>query len=285
MSLDLHIHSTFSDGTMSPKDLVAYAKQKGLKAISITDHDTVDGVREGIAAGNIYGIEVISGLEISTNYRGTTLHILGYLFDVEDRRLLTALERLQHARNERNTEILSILLKDGIEITDADLARISGVGQTGRPHIAQSLIEMGVVKTMNEAFKMYLGQGAKAYVPRFGYEIEEALGIIATAGGVGVLAHPLQLQKTPIDLSVAMKELVSKGLDGIEVYYPTHSKKTKKTLEEYARKYSLVMTGGSDFHGSIRAGTTLAGGKNVTVPFELLEKLKLRAEPHYKMSL
>lgn len=277
MSIDLHIHSTYSDGTMNPGRLVEYAKRKGLKAISITDHDTVDGVAEAAGLCNDGKLEFIPGIEVGAEFSGCTIHILGYLFDPNNSGLKKLLQRVQDARNERNEQILFLLKKTGIFISNRELRAISQIGQTGRPHIARALLNKGVVKTIDEAFLRFLRQGAEAYVPRFVYTAEEVFNMIRQAGGIGVLAHPLQLQRMGMDLHTAIREMTGLGLDGIEVYYPTHSKKTRAALMSYVDEYGLVMTGGSDYHGDIRPGTTLAGGKNVTVPYDLLKDMKVRA--------
>ena len=283
MSIDLHIHSIYSDGTMSPKELIDLAKRKGLKAIAITDHDTVDGVTEAISLCSDGKLECIPGIEMGAEFSGITIHILGYLFNPENSELRKLLARVQDARNERNEQILLLLRKTGIYISHRELSAISQVGQTGRPHIAKMLLKKGVVKTIDEAFVRYLRQGAAAYVPRFVYTAEEVFNLIRLDGGVGVLAHPLHLRRTGMDWDIAIRELTHLGLDGIEVYYPTHSKKTRVALRRYVKEFNLVMTGGSDYHGDIRPGTTLAGGKNVAVPYELLEGMKDRATARYPL--
>jgi len=276
MAIDLHIHSTYSDGTMTPKDLVDLAKKKGLRAISLTDHDTVDGVTEAISTCNRDGFEVIPGIEIGAKYSGTTIHILGYLFDTDNSVLRNALLKLQDARNERNGHILLRFKKLGINISESELHNISPTGQTGRPHIARMLLKKGVVKTIDEAFVRFLRKGAEIYVPRFLYTAEEVFSLLRQAGGIGVLAHPLQIQHSNINLAAAIEQLTVLGMDGIETYYPTHTKKTRNVLIKLAETCNLVLTGGSDYHGDIRPGTTLAGGKNVTVPYEILGKMKNR---------
>ena len=276
MALDLHIHSTYSDGTMTPGGLVALAKKKGLRAISITDHDTVDGVTEAISSCRGNGLEVISGIEIGAKFSDMTIHILGYLFDPDNQALRTSLKKVQDARDERNGHILQRLKRLGIDISEEELRNVSGTGQTGRPHIARLLSKRGVVKTIDEAFTRFLRKGAKAYVPRFLYTAEEVFTLLRQAGGIGVLAHPLQIYHSDINLDVAIEQLAVLGMDGIETYYPTHTKKTRKTLIKSATACNLVLTGGSDYHGEVRPGTTLAGGKNVTVPYELLQKMKNR---------
>lgn len=278
MSIDLHIHSTFSDGTMSPTELVKLAKFKRLKTISITDHDTMDGVDEALAAGSEAGVEVIPGLEISVEHAGKYMHILGYYMDVKNPQLLKSLEVLQQGRAARNNKILEKLAEYGIFITPEEVAKISQIGQTGRPHIAQAMLRQKKVKNMNEAFKKYLRKGECAYVSRFVYTAKEAIEIINSAGGLAVLAHPVQIDSSLQTLPILLEELTGFGLTGIETYYPTHSTKVKKQLRKLASKYNLVLTGGSDYHGDIRANTSLAGGKRLNVPYELVGKMKERAQ-------
>jgi len=277
MSIDLHTHSTASDGTMTPADLVRYAHKKGLSALAITDHDTIEGIEEAAAAGNICGIEVVAGIELSVKYCDHSLHLLGYLFDPLDQELLFALERLQTGRKERNRKIILNLNRLGCSIQFNELQKSAGSGQNGRPHIARLMIEKKCVGTMDEAFEKYLGHNGLAYTSRFVYGASEAIALIKNAGGIAVLAHPLQLERSLDNFPLFVEQLRNIGLDGIEVYYPNHSRQFRKHLLSLAEKLSLICTGGSDFHGSIRPGTTLAGGKNVTVPSQLLVKMKGRA--------
>lgn len=278
MTIDLHIHSTTSDGTMSPADLVAYAHNKGLSAIALTDHDTTDGVEEAVVAGSLLGLEVVSGIELSVKYFNHNVHLLGYLFDCQHTEFQVALSLLQTGRHERNIKILARLNSLGIAVGLSELERSAGSGQTGRPHIARLMLEKGFVRSMDEAFEKYLGHGGLAYTSRFIYGIKEAISLIKNANGIAVLAHPLQLDRSIDNLDFALHQLRDMGLDGIEVYYPNHSRQFRKRLISLAEKYALLMTGGSDYHGSIRPGTTLAGGKNVSVPSQLLVRMKQRAE-------
>lgn len=278
MSIDLHIHSTFSDGTMSPTELVELAKFKKLKVISITDHDTMAGVEEAIVAGVNAGIEVIPGLEISVEHAGIYMHILGYYLDVKNPQLLKSLDVLQQGRAARNEEILVKLAELGINISSEEVKKISRIGQTGRPHIAQAMLRQKKVKNMNEAFKKYLRKGECAYVARFVYTAKEAIEIISGAGGLAVLAHPVQIDSSLQSLPLLLEELTAFGLTGIETYYPTHSTKVKKQLRKFATKYNLVLTGGSDYHGDIRANTSLAGGKRLNVPYEIIGNMKERVQ-------
>lgn len=277
MSIDLHTHSTSSDGTMSPGELVQYAAKKGLSAIGITDHDTISGIEEALQTGETLGIEVVPGIELSVRYQNHNVHLLGYLFDYRQKELGAALAKLQAGRLERNRKIISRLNDLGCSLRYSDLEAGGPGGSNGRPHIARLLIEKKYVRSMDEAFSRYLGRHGQAYVSRFIYEVEEAISLLHNAGGVAVLAHPLQLENSIEELSIVLQQLSVMGLDGIEVYYPTHSKKFRNQLIAFADKYSLVMSGGSDYHGDIRPGTTLAGGKNVCVPSLLLDPLKERA--------
>jgi 3',5'-nucleoside bisphosphate phosphatase len=278
MIIDLHIHSTFSDGSMSPTELVEYAYRQGLAAISITDHDTIDGIKEAACAGKRLGVEVVEGLELSIKHRGKELHLLGYLFKTDENALHLALQRLQAARLDRNSRILTKLDDLGVKIELSDLEKVSGHGQCGRPHIAQLLIQKGVVKNMDEAFEKYLASGGSAYAQRQVLQAGEAIAMIKNAGGLAVLAHPQQLEKSGQDVGTLIGVLRAEGLDGVEVYYPTHSRHFKKKLIALAKKHDLLITGGSDYHGSIRPGTTLAGGKNCSVSIQLLEEMKQRLE-------
>ena len=267
---------------MSPVELVHYAHKKGLSAIAITDHDTIEGVDQALAAGRRIGLEVVPGIELSVKYCTHNVHLLGYFFDYQHKELHLALDQLQIGRVERNKKIIVKLNQLGLTIHLHELEKSAGSGQTGRPHIARLMVEKGFVQSMDEAFEKYLGQGGLAYTSRFIYEVKEAISIIQEAGGIAVLAHPLQLDKSVDNLDLALQQLRDMGLDGIEVYYPNHSRPFRKRLIALAEKYSLLMTGGSDFHGSIRPGTTLAGGKNVSVPAHLLVDMKLRVKENQR---
>lgn len=276
MSIDLHLHSTESDGTMSPVELVEFAKKKGLSAIAITDHDTFDGVPYALEAGSRVGLEVISGIELSVKYLDTTVHLLGYLFDYKDEIFGAAIHKLQNGRVERNLKIIDKLNELGLGTDHQELQDFGGIGQIGRPHIAKLLIDKGWAKNMDDAFEQYLGKQGKIYIQRFAYSLKEASKMIHDAGGISVLAHPANLIKTTSGELKAdlLKNILSQDVDGLEVYYPTHTRKFRRKLIAFAEKNDLIMTGGSDYHGDIRPGTTLAGGKNVSVPKVLLDKMK-----------
>ena len=261
---------------MTPTELVKYAHKRGLSAISITDHDAIDGINEAVDAGEEVGVAIVPGIELSVKHCDLTLHILGYYFNHEQNDFLQALRRLQDGRLERNQEILKILSRLGVNIHPDELAEVSGQGQTGRPHIAQLLIRKGAVRTMDEAFDKYLGQRGAAYVPRFVFPAGDAIALIHNAGGLAVLAHPQQLEKTGENFPKVIESLCHQGLDGIEVYYPTHSRQFRKMLLRFVKKHDLIITGGSDYHGNIRPGSTLAGGKKCSVPANLLQEMAKR---------
>jgi 3',5'-nucleoside bisphosphate phosphatase len=274
MSIDLHIHSVYSDGSDTPAELVGLAVRKRLSAISITDHDTMAGTPEAIEAGNESGLEVIPGLEISGVHGQTYVHILGYGMEMDAPGLVTGLARLQMARDERNLKIVQKIVDLGFPISIEEVHKISRIGQTGRPHIAKVLLAHGVVKSIPEAFERFLKKGAPAYVSRFVYDSIEAIGMIKQAGGIAVLAHPYQIDPTLHHLPGLLAELAGIGLDGIELYYPTQSSGIRKKIKRIAERYQLLYTGGSDYHGDVRPGTNLAGGKNIFVPPIVLDALR-----------
>ena len=271
--IDLHIHSTYSDGTLSPCTIVDLAKKTGVQAIAITDHDTVAGVAEAQVHGRKTGVEVIPGIEISSWLDNIPLHILGYRFRYKDNNLQQRLHSLQEGRRIRNEKILAKLNHLGIDLTMAELTAFSEHGQAGRPHIAQLLVNRGAVPTMEQAFKRYLRRGAAAYAERFKYYADEAITMIREAGGIAVLAHPLTLDPGLKAIPGLLQELQQLGLQGVEVYYPTHSSQTVRKLKKMAAELGLLITGGSDFHGNNRSKAPLGGTKKSRVPQHILETL------------
>lgn len=269
--IDLHIHSTFSDGVLKPSEVVTLAEKQGLTAIAITDHDTAAGTAEAAERGRALGIEVITGIEISSWHGDTSMHILGYCFDHEDKEFNSRLQLLQDGRETRNARILEKLNRLGIRVDISELLQYSEYGQTGRPHIARLLVDKGVSKTIDLAFKHYLGRGAAAYAERFRFSAKDAIAMIREAGGVAVLAHPASLDPTLRTIPGLLKELCSVGLEGVEVYYPAHSRKTVKALLKMAEEFGLLVTGGSDFHGMERAGHSMDEWlKKTRIPYELV---------------
>jgi predicted metal-dependent phosphoesterase TrpH len=274
MGIDLHLHSLYSDGSQTPSELVRLAAAKGLTAVSITDHDTMAGTSEALQAGLERGIDVVSGIEISVNLDSVYMHILGYGMRSDDPELMAGLDVLQQARDERNRKMIQKIVDMGHPITLEEVERVSKVGQTGRPHIAKTLISLGAVKSMPEAFEKFLKKGAPAYVSRFVYDAKSAIAMIKRAGGLAVLAHPVQIDPTLATLPGLLADLAGMGLDGVELFYPTQSSSFRKKIRLIADRYQLLYTGGSDYHGDIRPGTGMAGGKNVSVPAELFAAMR-----------
>lgn len=281
--IDLHIHSTASDGTLSPAEIIALAARLGLGAIAITDHDSIAGSREALLHGVPDSLGFLTGVEISAepppSYPGAgSIHILGYGFRLDDPELNRALEKLQDSRRGRNPEIIARLNKLGIDIRIEEVEREAADGQPGRPHIAKLLIKKGVARSMDDAFDRYLGNGKPAYVDKFRIEFSQAIGLINAAGGTPVLAHPCLLELERLEqLDDLLQEMMSMGLKGLEVYYPLNSPEQTRQYSELAARHRLLKTGGTDFHGEIQPEIQLGVGKgDFHVPFGLYEKLMER---------
>ena len=274
MCVDLHTHSIYSDGTATPAELVEMAVHNKLRGLALTDHDTVEGVAEIQQLGEQVDLTIVTGLEISTTLRQYTLHILGYGIDPNHQELLQWLQPLQQGRIKRNRAILGKLQDLGINITADEVRALSHCGQTGRPHFARLLMAKGVVDSFDAAFRFYLGRNKPAWARRFSYSAAETIAMIHRAGGVAVLAHPGQLDPELRAQPPLIRELRLRGLDGLEVYYPSHSKKMRKALKALASECGLIATGGSDFHGDSRPANRLAG-TNITFcpPFSIIEAI------------
>lgn len=226
------------------------AKEGGLTAMALTDHDTVDGLPEAVAAGESLGVEIIPGVEISAQFPGGTMHILGLFVDYTNGLLDQRLAVLKQARLDRNPQIIAKLNALGIPITMARVEEISGGGQVGRPHIARALMELGRVRDLQEAFDKYLGWRKPGYVSKFRFPPDQALAMIREAKGIPVLAHPFTLnQGSAYALRNLVSELQSQGLAGLEVFYSEHTPEQIALYLKLARELGLLITGGSDFHG------------------------------------
>ncbi|GAA0380571.1 PHP domain-containing protein [Bacillus horti] len=271
--IDLHTHSTASDGTNSSQDNVALAKERGLQAIAITDHDTVSGVAEALEAGARLGVEVVPGIEISTLLDGQDIHILGYFVDYLNEDFLDELTKLRQVRNQRNQMMVDRLKELGIEITieQVQSKQTKPGGNVGRPHIAEVLVDLGKVSSMEEAFEVYLGREGKAYVNPWRIPPKEGIELILRFGGVPVLAHPGLYDKDD-----EIEDFVEAGLQGIEVYHPDHSEQEVEKYEKLVTKHNLIATGGSDYHG-VRNGSVYHGELgSQPVGEAVLEQLKAR---------
>lgn len=274
--IDLHTHSTCSDGLLTPAALLALAARRGLAAIALTDHDTVAGLPEALAHGTASGVEVITGIEISSRLDGVSLHILGYGFNHEHPEFLAFVAKLQQARRNRNQGMLERLQALGISITGEELSQIAG-DQVGRPHFARLLVRKGRAKNPQDAFSRYLKRGGLAFVEHDKPQADEVISRIAEANGLAVLAHPAcsdpGLEKIPA-LVAQLKEYC---LAGLEAFYPTHSKKVCRFLQTLATQHDLLLSGGSDYHGDKRSVTPLGGNaKTIRVPLQILHDIKQR---------
>ncbi len=274
--VDLHLHTTASDGVLSPAEIVRYAKAKGLQAIAITDHDTIEGCEEGLLEGNRIGFEVIPGIEISAEYSPGSMHILGFHLDIHHPLLNERLEYLQKARAERNPKMVAKLNQLGINITYEEVLKASGGGQVGRPHFANVLLEKKVVRSFQEAFDRFLRKGAAAYVDKFRFTSKEALHFIREARGVAVLAHPNTLGVSrSSELEKVIAQLVDEGLQGIEVYYPEHSSAEVAQYKALADRYKLLSTGGTDYHGIEKNELDIGVGRGeMKLPYSIVEGIK-----------
>jgi len=274
--VDLHIHSTASDGSLSPPEIIDTAKKIGLRAVAITDHDTIEGSAEALALPQSPSLEIISGVELSVNHFSGALHILGYLIRLDDPSLNRILKKVQESRAKRNVRIVKKLQELGVDMEYEEVIKASGGGQVGRPHIAQVLVHKGAVRSVDDAFKEFLRRDRPAYVSRYRLQAAEAMEMILGAGGVPVLAHPFTLNaRDETDMEEIVKDLRDSGLKGMEVYYPEHRPKRRAQYESLARRHGLLMTGGTDFHGTAKPGVRLGIGRgSLKVSYELVVKLK-----------
>ena len=283
--VDLHIHSTASDGTLTPPEIINLASGLKLGAISITDHDTLDGSRQAIAAGIPDSLGFLTGVEISAQrpaiFPGKgSCHILGYRIDLENQALNAALQNLQAARKNRNPKILERLRDLGINLSmEAVKAAAGQEGQIGRPHIAQVMLDKGVVPTYNAAFDDYLATGKPAYVDKDRVDCQQAIDLIRAAGGIPVLAHPVLLGTPQGRLDdIMIESLKEMGLMGIEVLYPEHAPDLQAHYRNLAGRHGLLISGGTDFHGEFKPGIQLGTGKgDLCVPLELFHALSNHA--------
>ena len=272
--IDLHTHSTASDGSMTPPELVRHAYGKGLAAVAITDHDTVNGVAQAMEEGSILGIEVIPGVEISVDY-SPEMHLLGYFPNGHFHAIQKTLEKLREKREQRNPRIINKLNELGFEITLGEVRKLALGGNVGRPHIARAMIDRGYVASIEEAFDKYLASGRPAYFKKDKLTPAEGIVEIVKAGGVPVLAHPIYLDLTGERLDRLLGELTGAGLMGIEAYYTENTPEQTAELLQLAMKHKLLVTGGSDFHGRFKPDIEIGIGKGtLKVPYCLLSELK-----------
>ena len=273
--IDLHTHSTFSDGTYSPEDIIELAYKNNLKAIAITDHDTIKGIPYAQKRAKELNIELINGIEFSAQYKDIEIHILGYFLDITDKNLLSFLQGLEKTREKRNLELIQKLNDIGVNISLDYVKSLSGGGLITKAHFGVALVKKGYAKTIKDAFNIYLGKGKPAYVKRVLISYKEAIQAIIDAKGTPVLAHPIIYNLSSKDLDIAFKDLKEAGLKGIECYYSSNTLKQTNTLLSLAKKYNLKVTAGSDFHGDNRPNVSLGNiFLNEKIDYKILENLK-----------
>jgi len=264
--VDLHIHSNHSDGRQSPRQVVDDALEMGLKGISITDHDVVSGFVEAAEYARDKEIEVISGIELSASQSGEDIHLLGYLFRPDHEPLLETLEKFRRIRYERGKKMVKRLTGLGMKLEYEEVLKAAGEAAVGRPHLAEAMVNNGFVNSYNEAFDRYLGIGGPVYVPKAKLTPAEAINLVHEAGGVAAMAHPVLTNRDDM-----IAKMVAAGLDGMEIFHPTHTQATRKRYRHLAERHGLFMTGGSDSHN--RKGRYGDIGQE-KVPFEYLAQMK-----------
>ena len=276
--IDLHLHTRFSDGSLTPAEVVDLAHQAGVTAVAITDHDILDGIPHALNAATPLDIEVIPGVELSSRFHERELHVLGYFVDWQDSTFRDHLAQQRRSRHVRNPQTIERLNALGLELSVEEVKAKAGSDSIGRPHVAQVLVEKGYVQDTREAFDRYLKEGAPAYVPRTLADTRDGIAWIRNAGGVPVLAHPTwtRCQGEPLHrLCACLKEA---GLLGLEVFYSSHNRRQTSRFLELAKRLDLLVTGGSDFHGAANPDIQVGRGKgNLKVPAALLDPLRQAA--------
>lgn len=263
---DLHVHTSCSDGTYTPGQLVREGIARGISALAIVDHDTTEAIAEASAEAQGTDLEIIPGIELTAQYENQEIHILGYFLDYRNKKLLEKLKLMQLNRIERVYKIIENLEGLGLKLNPKTVFGISGKATVGRMHIARALVKEGLVGSTSEVFRRYIGDKSPAYVLGFHLSVPEAIKLIQAAGGVAVLAHPYMLHNDAL-----IAEFAGYGLEGIEVHYPEHSQAMVNFYLDLAKKLNLLVTGGTDFHGSAKPEIKLG---MIKIPLELVEKLR-----------
>lgn len=271
MEVDMHIHTVESDGTYTPEEIMMRAIKNNVIALAITDHDTVAGIESGKKIADRYGLEFIEGIEISCNVGDLEVHVLGYYLNLQDKVFLGELEELEKARDERNRKIIEKFEKLGIIVDTEELRRLAPGKIISRVHFANYLLEKGIVTSKNEAFDKYLGRNGAVYVPKENFPPERAVKMIKENGGFASLAHPKLITLNDEVLNNLILKLKECGLDALEAQYSSFSKIERQKYKRLAKKYDLLITGGSDFHGENREGVDLG---DAGLEYSQLEKIK-----------
>ena len=274
--VDLHTHTTESDGSFTPEELIAEAKRVGLSAIAITDHDSISGIKKAAPLANELGIELIPGVELSTDYNGKEVHVVGLYVDVEDDYFLGKIKEFKENRDSRNAIMVENLQKEGFAITMEELTAENPDCVITRANIARFLYEHGMIPTIQTAFEKYIGDNCKCYVNRFKITPMDGVQLIKEAGGTAILAHPLLYHMSDATLQKMVNEMKEAGLDGIEAIYCTYTPAEERQMKQFAKENGLLISGGSDFHGTTKPKLNLATGYGkLYIPYEILEAIKV----------
>jgi len=273
--VDLHAHTVFSDGLFTPEELVTEAARLKLTAVAITDHDSVGGVDRAIAAGRLLQLEVVPGVELSCNTNGVDVHVLAYYVDYTQPDVQEFFEMVRQKRAERAEKMVAKMRELGVNISLEQVRAQAQGAATGRPHVAQALVEAGAVRTIDEAFQRYIGYDSPAYFPKMQLTPKEAMDFIHRHGGLAVVAHPGTYHN-----DAAVYSAIAAGADGIEVWHPDHASRNVDHYREVATKNGLLMTGGSDCHGGRKLGKVFLG--SITVPYSCLQAIKNLREKRLK---
>lgn len=272
--IDLHTHSTCSDGSMTPEELVCHAAKNNLAAIALTDHDTVSGVAEAVRAGERYGVEVVPAIEFSVRSK-TETHILGYFIDIENPAVKSILDEIIQKRIERNIMTAKLLQDIGFDVTLEEASALAPGGIVGRAHFARVMMNKGYVNSVKEAFDKYLSSGKPAYFGNQKLEAKTAIEAIHAAGGVAFLAHPHLTKLGDSELEEYLEELKGYGLDGLEGYYTDYDETMQSKFQSMAKKHGLEISGGTDFHAQMKPHIAIGKGTgNMAIPYSVLERIK-----------
>ena len=282
--VDLHVHSTESDGTFTPTEVIAEAKNAGLSAIALTDHDTATGIRKAMGAAKEAGIELIPGIELSTAYtfpgkkQEKEIHIVGLYINPDDPELLKMTAEFRECRDKRNEKMIAALQEEGFPITMEALLAANPDSVITRANIARFLYEHGWIKSVSEAFDKYIGDGCRCYVGRFKVSPMEAVSLIKKTGGIAILAHPLLYHLGVEQLQLLIDDLKAVGLDGIEAIYSPYTTGEEQLVKRIAKENKLLISGGSDFHGENKPAIKLGTGRgHLYIPYSVLTDIKARA--------
>lgn len=279
--IDLHTHSTESDGTLTPEELMQLAADTGLSAIALTDHDTVGGLNKAEPVAKQLGIELVPGIELSTDYNGTEVHMLGFYIDNTNPAFLSKLQEFIDSRDIRNEKMTFLLQKEGFDITLEKLYQEYPESVITRAHFARYLVEHGFVKDRDTVFRKYLGDNCRCYVPREKISPFEAIDLIRLGGGLSFFAHPVLCHMNHDRLRFFVKDLKEAGLTGMEAIYSMNTPGDERNMKKLAEEFGLLISGGSDFHGENKPYIHLGTGKgNLRIPESILEDIKRKRTSH-----